>query len=329
MEKTSISGLDFDITRIALGTWAIGGWMWGGSDEPESIATIRKALDIGINIIDTAPVYGFGHSESIVGKALKGYADRDKLAIATKAGLEWDEKGRIRRNSSKERIMKEIDDSLRRLQTEYIDIYQVHWPDTSVAFEETAETLLKLKDQGKIRLIGVSNYSPEQMEEFKKAAPLNTNQPPYNLFEREAGESILPYMKKNNIACLAYGALCRGLLSGRMSKDRAFVGDDLRKTDPKFKEPAFSQYLNTVDKLKLFAKEKYSREVIHLAIRWILDRGCETALWGARKPEQFDAVEGVEGWVLNADDMRAIDGILHENLNREFDPGFMAPPKNK
>src|SRR5882724_5595140 len=165
MEYTVISGTEMNVSRIAQGTWAIGGWMWGGTDERESIRTIHAALDMGINLIDTAPVYGFGVSEEIVGKALAEAGLRSQAIVATKAGLEWHD-GRIYRNASRVRIMREIDASLRRLRTDYIDIYQVHWPDPLVPVEETAGAMLKLYEQGKIRAIGVSNFSVAQMERF-------------------------------------------------------------------------------------------------------------------------------------------------------------------
>ena len=192
LEHVDIPGTKLAPTRIALGTWAIGGWMWGGSDDQESIRTIQSAIDRGITIIDTAPVYGFGHSEEIVGKALAEGGRRQNVVIATKVGLDWRD-GQPFRNGSKTRIRKEIEDSLRRLQTDVIDIYQVHWPDTNTPIEETAQALAELYRAGKIRAIGVSNFSPAQMDAFRAVAPLHTAQPPHNLFEREAEKDVLPY----------------------------------------------------------------------------------------------------------------------------------------
>ncbi len=329
METIQISGLNRSAVRVALGTWAIGGWMWGGTDEKESIDTILKALDTGVNMIDTAPVYGFGKSEELVGKAIKQFGFRQNVILATKVGMEWNEKEEVRRNSSRKRIEKEIDDSLKRLQTDYIDIYMVHWPDSSVPFEETAETMFNLHEKGKIKAIGVSNYSVEQMEQFKKAAPLHVLQPPFNLFEDEFRKDLLPYCRSNNITTLAYGALCRGLLSGKMSKDREFEGDDLRKSDPKFQGNRFDDYLKAVDLLDAFAQEKYGHNVIHLAVRWILDQGASIALWGARNPEQIDGVQDVFGWSLDDQAMKEIDRIVVESIKDPVGPSFMAPPENK
>lgn len=329
METVSVADTGINMSRIGLGTWAIGGWMWGGTDEKLSIKTIHRALESGINVIDTAPVYGFGVSEEIVGKALKEYGNRDKIVLATKAGIEWDNNG-VYRNSTKERLQKEIDDSLKRLQTDYIDIYQIHWPDPLVPFEETAGFLNDLLKEGKIRAVGVSNYSAPQMTEFRKAAPLHTLQPPYNLFERDFEKIELPYCKKNGIIPITYGAICRGLLSGKMSTDRTFNGDDLRKFDPKFKDERFNQYLNAANKLDKFAKENYGKNVMDLAVRWILDKTeTGTALMGARKPEQLENIENIYGWKLKNDDMKKIDDIISEEVKDPVGPEFMAPPSRK
>src|SRR3982075_3252741 len=196
---TEIHGTSLKVSPVAIGTWAIGGWMWGGTDEAQSVATIRAAFEHGINIVDTAPVYGFGRSEEIVGRAITEGRLRSDVLIATKVGLQW-EGGRVSRNASRARIMREIEDSLRRLRTDYIDIYQVHWPDPLVTIEETAEAMHTLFEQGKIRAIGVSNFSVTQMERFRHVAPLHVLQPPYNLFERSIESDILPYCRRNKIA---------------------------------------------------------------------------------------------------------------------------------
>ena len=218
VELTEIAGTSLEISCVAIGTWAIGGWMWGGTDEAKSVATIRAAVEQGINIIDTAPVYGFGRSEQIVGNAIADGHLCSEVLIATKTGLEWKD-GRVFRNASRVRILQEVEDSLRRLRTDQIDIYQVHWPAPLVRIEETAEAMHTLFKQGKIRAIGVSNFSVGQMERFRRVAPLHVLQPPYNLFERGIEADILPYCHNNKIATLGYGALCHGLLFGRMRPD--------------------------------------------------------------------------------------------------------------
>jgi aryl-alcohol dehydrogenase-like predicted oxidoreductase len=325
LETITITGTTLKPTRIALGTWAIGGFMWGGTDEAESIRTIHSAIDHGINLIDTAPVYGFGRSEEIVGKAL-AEVGRDKAAIATKAGLDWRDEQPFR-NASKARIRQEVDDSLRRLRTDVIDLYQVHWPDPQTPIDETAQAMAELRQAGKIRAIGVSNFSEEQMRAFEAVAPLHAAQPPYNLFEREAEQNILPYCRNNRIVTLAYGSLCRGLLSGRMKADRAFTGDDLRRTDPKFQPPRLQQYLQATERLDAFARETYGKRVLHLAIRWVLDQQPHsTALWGARHPGQLDGVADVMGWKLDAAALAKIDRIIAECVRDPVGPEFMAPP---
>ena len=326
MEYVKIPGTSLSPSRIGLGTWAMGGWMWGGTDDERSIRTICAALDRGITLIDTAPAYGQGRSEEIVGRALQRWGGRDRVVLATKVGLEWGSNGEVARNASRGRVMSEITDSLRRLRTEYIDIYQVHWPDPLVPIEETAEALRRLHQEGRIRAIGVSNYSPEQMDVFRQVAPLHTAQPPYNLLEREAEEKVLPYCQWHGIATLTYGALCRGLLSGRMGPDTRFGGDDLRRTDPKFRPPRYAQYLRTVAALERVARQWYARGVLALAVRWVLDQpGVSVALWGARSPEQLRPLDEVVGWSLDADAQRAIGEILRDTVTDPVGPEFMAP----
>jgi len=325
IETTDVAGTPLSVTRVALGTWAIGGWMWGGTDDANAIATIRGALEHGINIIDTAPAYGFGHSEEIVGKALAEGKLRSRVVIASKVGLEWRD-GQVFRNSSRARILKEIDDSLRRLRTDVIDIYQVHWPDQAVPIEETAETMLLLLRQGKIRAIGCSNFSVAEMDRFRQIAPLHVVQPPYNMFERGIEAEIRPYCLKHNITTLGYGALCRGLLSGRMRADTTFDGDDLRRNDPKFQPPRFGQYLDAVEQLDRLAAHRYGKRVIHLAVRWMLDQGIGVALWGARRPDQLRPVDEISGWSLDTAGRAEIERILCDAITDPVGPEFMAPP---
>jgi aryl-alcohol dehydrogenase-like predicted oxidoreductase len=325
MEFAEIADTQLRISRVGLGTWAIGGWMWGGSDENAAIDTIRAAFDHGINLIDTAPAYGFGRSEEIVGKAIVGANLRDRAVIATKVGLDWKDEKPFR-NASRARIVSEIDASLKRLQTDHIDIYQVHWPDPKVPIEETADAMRSLLEQGKIRAIGVSNFSVAQLEAFRKVAPLHVVQPPYNLFERAVEADILPWCRKNGIATLGYGALCRGLLSGRMRTDTKFEGDDLRRTDPKFQPPRFGQYLVAVARLERLAKERYCKNVMELAVRWNLDAGITCALWGARRPDQLAPVDGVSGWTIDDGGKAEIETVLRTDIRDPVGPEFMAPP---
>jgi aryl-alcohol dehydrogenase-like predicted oxidoreductase len=327
MEFTTIAGSSLRSSRIGLGTWAIGGSSWGGTDEAEAIRAINAAVERGINLIDTAPVYGFGRAEEIVGKALALSRQRDQVILATKAGLEWNEREQIFRNSSPQRIQTEIDASLRRLRTEVIDLYQVHWPDPKTPIEQIAQTLTELQHGGKIRAIGVSNYTTDQIDAFRRLAPLHTVQPPYNLFERDIEDDALPYCRRHNLTTVAYGALCRGLLSGRMKSETEFSADDIRRMDPKFKPPHYPRYLRAVERLDQLARERYGKRVIHLAVRWLLDQpGVGIALWGARRAEQLDAVNGVLGWTVDEEASRAIDAILTQEIGASIGPEFMAPP---
>ena len=323
-KAANVAETPLTVSRIGLGTWAIGGWMWGGTDDQESVDTIRAAVERGINLIDTAPAYGFGHSEEIVGRAIAESQLRSRVVIATKVGLEW-KNGKVFRNASRDRILLEAEDSLRRLRTDYIDLYQVHWPDPLVSIEETAEAVQALFDQGKIRAIGVSNFSVAQIERFRRVAKLHVVQPPYNLFERAIETELLPYCRQHGIATLTYGALCRGLLSGKLQADARFHGDDLRLTDPKFQSPRYAEYLAAVRRLDQFAMDHYGKRVIHLAVRWLLDQGVTTALWGARRPDQLHAVDEVFGWSLDVAAKVEIDRILRETIADPVGPEFMAP----
>jgi aryl-alcohol dehydrogenase-like predicted oxidoreductase len=223
--------------------------------------------------------------------------------------------------------VEEVESSLRRLQTDVIDLYQVHWPDPHTPIAETAEAMSALHRAGKIRAIGVSNFSPAQMDEFRKVAPLHAAQPPYNLFERAIEQDVLPYCRAQDIALLAYGSLCRGLLSGGMSLSTRFADDDLRKSDPKFLPPRFKQYLSAVEQLDRLAQEHFGKRVIHLAVRWVLDRSEKNiALWGARRADQLSSITDVVGWRIDSAAMAKIDGILQETINDPVGPEFMAPP---
>ncbi|MDA3922556.1 MAG: aldo/keto reductase [Salinisphaera sp.] len=327
MDTIDINGQGLHASRIGLGTWAIGGWKWGGTDEAESIRTIQSAPDKGVTLIDTAPVYGFGRSEEIVGKAIKQGGLRDQVVLATKCALEWDDKGGVVRNASRKRLLKEADDSLRRLQTDVIDVLQVHWPDPTVDMHETAEAMDELKQSGKIRSIGVSNFSPEQMDQFSAVVAIDVAQNPYNLFEREIDDDLLPWVRKHDTRLLGYGALCRGLLSGRMHAGREFKGDDLRNSDPKFQQPRLGQYLSAVEALEQFAHQYYDKHVLDLAIRWLLDQyDYSFALWGARTPDQLDAVTNVPGWHLDSDARTEIEKIVNAHVTDPVGPEFMAPP---
>ena len=328
METTTIAGVK--VSRIGLGTWAMGGLDWGATPEDLAIATCLRALDRGINLIDTAPIYGHGRSEEIVGKAMRAHGRREDFFLATKVGLVWNEGG-VFADSTPARLRLEIEDSLRRLDTDYIDLYQVHWPDTRTPIAETAALLAEFLREGKVRALGVSNFSVAQMEEFRSVAPLSSNQPPYNLFERQIecsahGENLLSWCKEHDIAVLTWSTLCRSLLGGRARRGMKFEAGDIRSFDPKLQEPRFPQYLAAVERLSALAKECYGKSLPELAVRWVLDRpGVSVALWGARRPDQLDAVSGVAGWKLDSAAMAEIDRIVAESVTDPVGPEYLAP----
>jgi aryl-alcohol dehydrogenase-like predicted oxidoreductase len=323
METTTIAGVQ--VSRIGLGTWAIGGLDWGAVPDEVAVATCLGALERGINLIDTAPIYGHGRSEEIVGKAIRAHGHREDFFIATKAGLEWNERG-VFANSTTARLRQEIEASLRRLGTDFIDLYQVHWPDTRTPIAETAALLAEFQREGKVRALGVSNFSIAQMEEFRAVAPLASDQPPYNLFERGIDSETLPWCAANNVAILTWSTLCRSLLGGRVTRGMSFEKGDIRRVDPKFREPRFSQYMTAVEGLAALAKERYGKTVLELAARWVLDRpGVSVALWGAKRPDQLNAVAGVMGWKLDASAMAEIDRIVNEAVTDPVGPEYLAP----
>ena len=326
MEFIAIAGKR--VSRIGLGTWAIGGLDWGSVPDKDGISTILDAVNRGINLIDTAPIYGHGRAEELIGRAVREHGKRDAFYIATKAGLNWAVPGRpgVFADSTPARLRSELEASLRRLGTDHIDLYQVHWPDTLVPVEETAELMAEFLREGKVGALGVSNFSVAQMNAFRAVAPLASNQPPYNMFEREIDEEILPWCEANQVAILTYSSLCRSLLGGRLTQGMTFPDSDIRTADPKFREPRFTQYLNAVDKLSALARDRYGKTVLELAARWVLDRpGVSVALWGAKRPDQLEAVEGVVGWKLDDAAMKEIDRIIAECVIDPVGPEYLTP----
>ena len=313
MERIWLPSLGRDVSRVALGTWSLGGWMWGGADEQDARATIEGALDVGVNIIDTAPVYGFGLSETLVGDVLAKRGARADVVIATKLGLSWDDAHETRRDSSPARIREEVQASLRRLQTDYIDIYQVHWPDPAVPLEETSAALTALRDEGLVRAIGVCNYSAGEMGTFARGGRLDASQFRYNIFERMPEEEVLPFCRDAGLTTFAYSPLARGLLTGAMTADHE-SSDEARRGEM-FHGDSYRRHLTVVARLDEFARREFGRGVIHLAIRWLLDQpGLTIALWGARKPSQLAAMGGVEGFSLGEDAMAEVDRICAGEL---------------
>jgi len=329
METTTIAGVE--VSRFGLGTWAIGGSEWGEVSEQEAVAAILSASERGINLIDTAPIYGHGRAEELVGKAVRQHGHRDAFYVATKTGLDWSH-GNCESNSTPARLRQELEDSLRRLGIDCIDLYQVHWPDTRTPIAETASLLSEFVQEGKVRSLGVSNFSVAQMEEFRRITPLASNQPPYNIFERGIDQphadapAVLPWCAANGISVLTYSPLCRSLLGGHPRPGSSFDSHDIRHVDPKFQEPHFTQYRTAVERLATFAQEHFGKSVLELAARWVLDRpGVSTVLWGAKRPTQVVSIDGVLGWHLDADAMTQIDQIVFSSVLDPVGPEYLKP----
>ncbi len=309
---------DMNVSVATVGTWAIGAQGWGEVDKNDSIAAIRTMLDNGVNFIDTAPVYGRGHSEEVVGEAIKGY-DRSKFYLSTKVGLTWktmdDE---IVKNASYDSIMRECDDSLRRLGTDYIDLYIVHWPDihTKAPASETMRALNDLKEKGKIRYIGVSNYSKEQIEEARKYGVVDAQQPPYSMVDRSA-EDLMIWAHNEGIANMTYGSLGSGILTGAIREIPTFDEDDYRNFFyPFYKEPKFSKVMELLKTLDAIA-EKRNVPLAQIAINWNTQREfVDTALLGVRNPRE--AKENCDGtlWTLTDEEMAQINKAIDETVGK-------------
>jgi aryl-alcohol dehydrogenase-like predicted oxidoreductase len=291
MQKKQFGKTELQITPVGLGAWAMGGgqWesSWGPQDDQESIATIRRALDLGINWIDTAAVYGLGHSETIVGKAIKG---RERPYIFTKGSLVWDEHGHVGHNLKAASLRREVEASLKRLGIDIIDLYQIHWPDPDPDIEEGWSTLAALKQEGKVRHIGVSNFSIEQLQRAEKIAPVETLQPPYSLVHPNVEKEILPYSRQHQIGVIVYSPMASGLLTGKMTRARIanLPEDDWRKRGTEFQEPRLSRNLELANLLAEIGKaHKVTAGVV--AIAWTLHNPAVTAaIVGARHPSQVE-----------------------------------------
>ncbi|WP_446743982.1 aldo/keto reductase [Silvibacterium acidisoli] len=285
---------DLHITAIGYGAWAIGGgnweFAWGAQDDDESVKTIERAIDSGINWIDTAAIYGLGHSEEVVAKALKN--TKQKPYIFTKCSMRWHEDRSIYRSLKAASLQEELENSLRRLNVDTIDLYQIHWPNPDEEIEEGWETLAKFKEQGKVRHIGVSNFNVEQMKRAQKIAPITSLQPPYSLLRRDIEAEILPFCEANNIGVINYSPMLSGLLTGKMTAERVaqMPADDWRKRNPNFNEPKLSHNLKLVELLREIGDE-HGVEPGVVAIAWTLRHAAVTAaIVGARRPDQVDGV---------------------------------------
>ena len=326
MEKRKLGKTELAITPVTFGAWAIGGWMWGGADKKDAIEALHTSLDIGITTIDTAPVYGFGRSEEIVGEAIKGKR-RDKIQILTKYGLRWDiEDGKfffeskdndgnpikIYKYASADSIVKECEESLRRLGTDYIDLYQIHWDDPTTPIDETMKAVDKLLKDGKIRYAGVCNYNVDQMTQASSDIPLASNQVPYSMVLRDIEQDVVPWCMDKDVGILAYSPLQRGVITGKMKPDQKFNEGDHR-AGMSFYQPenikrinAFLENLNPI-------KEKYGITNPQMVLNWTLQQpGITTVLAGARNAKQVKDNAGAAGFMLTRDEVETINNELNK-----------------
>lgn len=324
MEKRQLGQSELYVSPITFGAWAAGGWMWGGTEQNQSIEAIRTSIDLGVTSIDTAPIYGQGHSEEIVREALKGIP-RDKVQILTKFGMRWDlAKGKfitesakndgspisIYRYAGKESVIEECERSLQRLGTDYIDLYQIHWPDPTTPIEETMEAVLKLKEQGKIREAGVCNYNVEQMERAESVLPLASNQVPYSMVRRDIEEEVVPWCRRKKRGILAYSPLQRGLLTGKIGPGHTFGEGDTRPDEVWFQKENLRRVNKFLDEIRPIADEK-GATLAQLVIQWTLQQpGITIALVGARNPKQAEENAKAAGIPLTSEEAKMIDDKL-------------------
>lgn len=318
MQKNTLGKFGPEITTIGLGTWALGGgdWQfaWGDQDDKDSLSVIEKSLEHGVNWIDTAAVYGLGHAEKLLGQALKG--KRQKVFIATKGGLPWNEKGNTYRDSSPANLRKECEDSLQRLKTDYIDLYQIHWADAKIPFETSWAEMMKLKQEGKIRFAGVSNYNVKMLEACQQVGHVDSLQPPYNLVNRYVEKDILPWAKSNGTGVIAYSPAASGMLSGKynMQTIAALPENDWRKRNHHFDDEQLEKVFSFVLELKKFSKEK-NIQVFDLAIAWVLHHPAVTAaIVGARNAKQAEQNTLASKVVLTAEDLKQMDEIWQRTI---------------
>ena len=315
METRKLGNSDLKITPVGYGAWAIGGggweFAWGPQDDADSIAAIHRALELGVNWIDTAAVYGLGHSEEIVARALKEWSG-PRPHVFTKCVLTWDEKGKINQVFSAGCIRRECDDSLRRLQAETIDLYQIHWPpaDNGPGLEEAWQTLAALRKEGKVRWIGVSNFNVEQLKRAEKIAPITSLQPPYSIIRRAIEKEVLPHCERQGIGVIGYAPMASGLLTGAMTRERAAAlpADDFRTRNPEFREPRLSKNIELVERLRRVG-ERHGRTPGEVAIAWTLRHPVVTgAIVGARNAKQAEGVMRAGELKLSPEEIAEIEG---------------------
>jgi aryl-alcohol dehydrogenase-like predicted oxidoreductase len=318
LETRAFGKTGLEITPMGFGSWAIGGsgWRgaWGPQDDDEAVGAIRRAVDLGINWVDTAAVYGLGHSEELVARALKNLPESERPYVFTKCSRVWDESGNVSDSLKRDSVKRECEDSLRRLQTDVIDLYQVHWPNPDEDIEEGWSAMAELKEEGKVRHIGVSNFDVSQMERAQRIAPVETLQPPYSMLRREVEQEILPYCQENYIGVIVYSPMRSGLLTGKMTPERVqnLPSDDWRRNDPDFQEPRLSKNLELVALLRAIG-EVHGRSPAEVAIAWTLRHPAVTAaIVGGRRPDQVEGVIGAAEFRLSEGEIEEIETALQK-----------------
>jgi len=313
LQKVRFGKTELEITPVGFGAWAIGGggWAaaWGPQDDDEAVGAIRRAVELGINWVDTAAVYGLGHSEELVARALKNVPEADRPYVFTKCSLVWDEGGDISNVLKKDSVKRECEDSLRRLQVDVIDLYQIHWPKPDGDIEEGWEALSELKDEGKVRHVGVSNFDAGQMGRADAVAPVETLQPPYNMLRRGVEDEILPYARENDVGVIVYSPMASGLLTGKMTRERVenMPSDDWRRNNEQFNDPRLSKNLDLVEKLREIG-QRHDKSPAEVAIAWTLRHpGVSAAIVGGRRPDQVDGIVGAADFRLSEDEIDEIE----------------------
>jgi len=309
MEYSSLADSGIKVSRLSLGCWQLGGQGWGRVSEKEMVEAIIRAMDKGINLFDTAPIYGLGHSEEVLGRIL--HKRRREIVIATKVGLTWANRADFKKSidCSPENINREIEASLKRLKTDYIDIYQIHWPDPDTPIEDTIDAMERLKTAGKIRLIGCCNFPLALLKRALKAGRVDSVQIPYNLIDRQVEKGILPFCRQNNIAVLTYSSIARGLLSGKYDKDVKFGLNDHRGSsrDGYFSSEVLSRNLEVAERVKAIAK-RLDKTPVQVALRWLLDKDCVTsAIFGAKNVTQLEENVAASGFTLSREDIEFLN----------------------
>lgn len=325
MEHRQLGTSDLTISAITLGTWAVGGWMWGGTEDREALAAIAKALDAGVTSIDTAPAYGFGHAEELVGQAIRGR--RGQLQVLTKFGLRWDteegehffdtqdsagRKRSIVRNARPESVVWECEQSLRRLGVDHIDLFQCHWRDHTTPVADTMGAVARLIEQGKVRAAGVSNFTVEEIAEARKVVPLASDQPPYSMIKRDIEDDVLPYCREHGVGVICYSPLQLGILSGKVTMDTSYPDDDLRSSSPWYQPANRRQILDFLERIRPIA-EAHDATLAQLVIRWTIQQpGITAALVGARKERHAEENAAAADFELSSDELGTIRSELEK-----------------